>query len=522
MAFLTMIAPLVALTYPIDKVTDGKAQAFNAWLREYVYNALLQPFHLIIYTVFVSNALQFASTSIIYMIASLWFVMSAEKILRGFFGFNKAGAGTMGALHTLGLASMIGKIASGRPKLGAQKGGSSKETEGDDNIRFHSSTDIKGLVGGEAEGQAQQSYASTAEGGASDIDGTSMDGTEFGNSGAAYSAASYAGQSASATGNAITGASGNGKKQGRFGRLVNYHRHQLRKGGKRAIKGAAKFATRTAFKAGLGTLAGAVAIASGGDLGAAMATYAAASGLGGRLADGAIGLAGNAYTGIPDAIAKERDVFNGNNDASKELKVARQMKDEKNLNYIRDAMMKNNPGYIPSDGEVREELENYRPYFEKNISINDAEKAHRIALDSGITDKDAAVMLAIGQERGITAAVLNKKADREQYEENIKSELRNAGMSEAQAAQGATKEMEFMKKMHGVASNRGVKKMVAASREKQANQNSARQSAAERNSRITGNSSNGSRPVMGSHIIQQSKNEGYVDPNTGIWLPNKH
>ena len=29
MAFLTMIAPLVALTYPIDKMNDGKAQAFN-------------------------------------------------------------------------------------------------------------------------------------------------------------------------------------------------------------------------------------------------------------------------------------------------------------------------------------------------------------------------------------------------------------------------------------------------------------------------------------------------------------
>ncbi len=28
MAFFTMIAPLVALTYPIDKVKDGKAQAF--------------------------------------------------------------------------------------------------------------------------------------------------------------------------------------------------------------------------------------------------------------------------------------------------------------------------------------------------------------------------------------------------------------------------------------------------------------------------------------------------------------
>lgn len=37
MAFFTMIAPLVALTYPIDKVKDGKAQAFDMWFKE-IYN----------------------------------------------------------------------------------------------------------------------------------------------------------------------------------------------------------------------------------------------------------------------------------------------------------------------------------------------------------------------------------------------------------------------------------------------------------------------------------------------------
>ena len=33
---LTMIAPLIALTYPIDKVKDGQAQAFTFWLRLYI------------------------------------------------------------------------------------------------------------------------------------------------------------------------------------------------------------------------------------------------------------------------------------------------------------------------------------------------------------------------------------------------------------------------------------------------------------------------------------------------------
>ena len=38
MAFLTLIAPLVALTYPIDKMNDGQAQAFNRWMKEYIFN----------------------------------------------------------------------------------------------------------------------------------------------------------------------------------------------------------------------------------------------------------------------------------------------------------------------------------------------------------------------------------------------------------------------------------------------------------------------------------------------------
>lgn len=110
MAFLTLIAPLVALTYPIDKINDGKAQAFNMWLKEYIFNALLQPFHLLVYTIFVTSAMGLAATNPIYAIVALAFITPAEKILRKFFGFEKAS--TAGSLGTF--ANMAGGAAAYR------------------------------------------------------------------------------------------------------------------------------------------------------------------------------------------------------------------------------------------------------------------------------------------------------------------------------------------------------------------------------------------------------------------------
>lgn len=134
MAFLTLISPLVALTYPIDKMNDGKAQAFNSWLKEYVFNALLQPFHLIIYTVFVSTAMNLAATNPIYAIVTLAFITPAEKILRKFFGFEKAStAGALGAAAGIAGGAAFMNIAKGimAPKKGGGgSGGKGIKTKG--------------------------------------------------------------------------------------------------------------------------------------------------------------------------------------------------------------------------------------------------------------------------------------------------------------------------------------------------------------------------------------------------------
>jgi len=133
MAFLTMIAPLIALTYPIDKIGDGSAQGFNSWLKEYVYNALIQPFHLIIYTVFAGSAVvDLSAENPIYAIIVLAFISQSEKMLRKFFGFDKASsAGSLGSFAG-GAAAMsltqklIGSVAHRKKGGSGGSGGNSK------------------------------------------------------------------------------------------------------------------------------------------------------------------------------------------------------------------------------------------------------------------------------------------------------------------------------------------------------------------------------------------------------------
>lgn len=99
LAFLTIISPLITLTYSIDKMGDGKAQALGAWLKEFVYTVLIQPFHCIIYMVFINMAFSMLTNTgggtfdnsiggSIMAILCLRFTKEAEKILGNIFKFG--------------------------------------------------------------------------------------------------------------------------------------------------------------------------------------------------------------------------------------------------------------------------------------------------------------------------------------------------------------------------------------------------------------------------------------------------
>lgn len=133
LAFLTMIAPLIALTYPLDKIKDGQAQAFTMWIREYVFNALLPVIHTIIYYMLVSSAINFIvdGGNWLYAIVAVGFMMPAEKFFRKMFGFDKASSiGQLGAAAGGAMVmNAINKMKSGGgSKSGSGSGGDSSSS----------------------------------------------------------------------------------------------------------------------------------------------------------------------------------------------------------------------------------------------------------------------------------------------------------------------------------------------------------------------------------------------------------
>ena len=145
MAFLTLMAPLVAVTYPIDKLNDGQSQGFNKWFKEYIFNLLIQPLHLLLYYILVTSAFDLAGENVIYSIVAIGFMIPAEKLLRSFFGFEKsatAPSALTGAALTTGMMQLMRpKPPKGAGGKGAKlDGGSSSSSDGDSKVRTASSS----------------------------------------------------------------------------------------------------------------------------------------------------------------------------------------------------------------------------------------------------------------------------------------------------------------------------------------------------------------------------------------------
>lgn len=98
---LITIAPLVTITYPIDKAGDNKAQAFSAWINEIIINIFIQVLHAIVYIVFIFSAAEIAKKVPFLGIVFLMALSRAEKLVRRTFSVGGEGLSDMKILEKL-------------------------------------------------------------------------------------------------------------------------------------------------------------------------------------------------------------------------------------------------------------------------------------------------------------------------------------------------------------------------------------------------------------------------------------
>lgn len=130
--FLIIISPLISITYSIDRMGDGKSQALNTWLKEFVFGVIIQPFHCVLYLAFVDMAFQLlkGGGSSVEKIANgalavmcITFVDDGEKIVKKIFGLDASSAvSPVAAGAMLGATAAFASQKAPQMLAGAKKG----------------------------------------------------------------------------------------------------------------------------------------------------------------------------------------------------------------------------------------------------------------------------------------------------------------------------------------------------------------------------------------------------------------
>ena len=168
--FLILLGPLSCITYPIDKIGDGKAQAFNRWFSEFLYQVIIQPFHLLLFIVLVGSAQALASENLLYSIVCFAVMLPAEKFIREMFGFKDKLGSPLASLATFELAkNAFGKFRGGSS---AGNGGNNpkvaEKSESDNNV--NDGRINPGLPGGETGTGAPTTYDTDSPHGSENTD----------------------------------------------------------------------------------------------------------------------------------------------------------------------------------------------------------------------------------------------------------------------------------------------------------------------------------------------------------------
>lgn len=157
MAFLTVIAPITAITYPLRRQKANGGQAFSIWLKEYLTNLIIQPLHLLVYSLVLGSTMTLAVDHPVYAVVAFACLIPAEKILFEILGLRTPRyADTERTMNTEKSAVRFAAHTAGRVINGAIRGAKTIGT-----------TIALGVTGGAA-GAAGGAAAGGAEAGAAD------------------------------------------------------------------------------------------------------------------------------------------------------------------------------------------------------------------------------------------------------------------------------------------------------------------------------------------------------------------
>ena len=118
--FLIAVFPLVMISYAIDKLADGKSQAFGNWCKEFLLNVFIQSFHAIVYVLCMALILELGTTADsirknwLLIVIVVTFISKGDDMLRAIFHMNGGGGDTVkGVASTALQAHAAVKLAGG-------------------------------------------------------------------------------------------------------------------------------------------------------------------------------------------------------------------------------------------------------------------------------------------------------------------------------------------------------------------------------------------------------------------------
>lgn len=126
--FLIAIFPLVSISYALDKIADGKSQAFNSWCKEFILQVFIQSFHAINYVLVMGVICNLAPENWILKIIGISYVTKGGDIIKSMFAQvnGTKGGGPLEVARTLAATKVaIGSVKSLRKFASATVGSKS-------------------------------------------------------------------------------------------------------------------------------------------------------------------------------------------------------------------------------------------------------------------------------------------------------------------------------------------------------------------------------------------------------------